>query len=78
MISSDTCVILMFQFPEIIETFSVLYRMMDSRVNMFGKLSRLQGKLDLMLSQIATQTQEEEKPVTQQPLLQYEEGRHFS
>ena len=70
--------ILMFQFPEIIETFSVLYRMMDSRVNMFGKLSRLQGKLDLMLSQIATQTQEEEKPVTQQPLLQYEEGMHFS
>ena len=77
-ISSDTSMILMFQFPEIIETFSVLYRMMDSRVNMFGKLSRLQGKLDLMLSQIATQTQEEEKPVTQQPLLQYEEGRHFS
>ena len=70
--------ILMFQFPEIIETFSVLYRMMDSRVNMFGKLSRLQGKLDLMLSQIATQTQEEEKPVTQQPLLQYEEGRYSS
>ena len=43
---------------------------------MFGKLSRLQGKLDLMLSQISTQTQEEEEePVTQQPLLQYEEGR---
>ena len=49
--------------------------MMDSRVNMFGKLSRLQGKLDLMLSQISTQTQEEEAPITQQPLLQYEEGR---
>ena len=56
-------------------TFSTLYQMMDSRVNMFGKLSRLQGKLDLMLSQISTQTQEEEEPVTQQPLLQYEEGK---
>ena len=33
------------------------------------------GKSDLMLSQISTQTQEEEEPVTQQPLLQYEEGR---
>ena len=44
---------------------------------MFGKLSRLQGKLDLMLSQISTQTQEEEEPVTQQPLLQYEEGKQY-
>ena len=70
----NTCTFI-FQFPEIIDTFSTLYQMMDSRVNMFGKLSRLQGKLDLMLSQISTQTQEEEEPITQQPLLQYQEGR---
>ena len=41
------------QFPEIIDTFSSLYQMMDSRVEVFGKLSRLQGKLDIMLSQVS-------------------------
>ncbi|XP_053393117.1 WD repeat-containing protein 43-like [Mercenaria mercenaria] len=62
-------------FPEIVETFSTLYQMMDSRVTMLGKLSRLKGKLDIMLSQISAQTQDQgEEPGAGQPaLLQFEE-----
>ncbi|XP_060593577.1 WD repeat-containing protein 43-like [Ruditapes philippinarum] len=62
-------------FPEIVETFSGLYQMMDSRVTMLGKLSRLKGKLDIMLSQISAQTQAQgEEPGASQPaLLQFEE-----
>lgn len=60
-------------FPDIIDTLSTLYQMMDSRVSMFGKLSRLQGKLDIMLSQISNQTQEDEPLVAQAPLLQFDE-----
>ncbi|KAL4237474.1 WD repeat-containing protein 43 [Mactra antiquata] len=62
-------------FPEIIEAFSMLYQIMDSRVTMLGKLSRLKGKLDIIISQISAQTKEEEDHGTeQQALLQFEES----
>ncbi|WAR18507.1 WDR43-like protein [Mya arenaria] len=38
-------------FPEIVETLSPLYQMMDNRTSMLGRLSRLKGKVDIMLSQ---------------------------
>ncbi|XP_064622092.1 WD repeat-containing protein 43-like [Lineus longissimus] len=61
-------------FPEIVDTLSSLYQMMDYRVGMFSRLSKLQGKLELMLSQVTSQTQDEEETVaTQQPMLIYQE-----
>ncbi|XP_052770151.1 WD repeat-containing protein 43-like [Mya arenaria] len=59
-------------FPEIVETLSPLYQMMDNRTSMLGRLSRLKGKVDIMLSQIKSQTVEEQGP-SQEPLLQFEE-----
>ena len=43
---------LLLQHPELVALLGQLYQMMDSRVAVFGRLSRLQGKLDLMLSQV--------------------------
>jgi len=61
-------------FPELVEKLGDLYQIMDARVTMFGKLSRLQGKLDLMLSQITLQNQaEEEIGAAQQPMLIYQD-----
>ncbi|OWF41846.1 WD repeat-containing protein 43-like [Mizuhopecten yessoensis] len=61
-------------FPEVVEIFSSLYQMMDARTAAFSRLSKLQGKLDLILSQITTQEQHEDERLTgQQPLLMYQE-----
>lgn len=61
-------------FPDMVENLSSIYQMMDSRTVMFHKLSRLQGKLDLVLSQIANQDQAEtDTGATEQPLLMYQE-----
>ena len=38
--------------PELVESVSVLSQLMESRCAAFSKLSRLKGKLDLMLSQV--------------------------
>ncbi|XP_046551150.1 WD repeat-containing protein 43-like [Haliotis rubra] len=62
-------------FPEIVDKLSSLYQMMDARVSMFSKLSRLQGKLDLVLTQITSHDQEDEEDAgkSQQPLLLYQD-----
>ncbi|CAH1793044.1 unnamed protein product [Owenia fusiformis] len=64
-------------FPDVVETFSSMYQMMDARVSMFSNISKLQGKLDLMLSQVTSQggSGEEESgtPTSHQPLLLYQE-----
>ncbi|XP_076100373.1 WD repeat-containing protein 43-like [Mytilus galloprovincialis] len=61
-------------FPDMVENLSTLYQMMDSRTMMFNKLSRLQGKLDLVLSQVTAQDQPEvETESLEQPLLMYQE-----
>ncbi|XP_064600554.1 WD repeat-containing protein 43-like isoform X2 [Liolophura sinensis] len=61
-------------FPELVDKFSGMYEMMTSRVTMFSNLSRLQGKLNLVLSQIKSQDQEGEDTTTQQALLVYEDN----
>ncbi|KAI0215237.1 hypothetical protein LSAT2_032743 [Lamellibrachia satsuma] len=62
----------MLQYPELVALLGRLYQMMDSRVAIFGRLSRLQGKLDLMLSQITLQGQDEEDTdAAQMPMLVY-------
>lgn len=60
-------------FPEMVEKLNSLYQMMESRTAVLGKLSRLQGKLDLVLSQITSQEQQEEAVEINQPLLMYQE-----
>ena len=42
---------LSFQVPNLMDSLSGLYQLLDSRVGTFSKLCRLQGKLDLMLAQ---------------------------
>ena len=39
-------------FPELVDLFSDIYQMMNTRVAVFSRLSKLQGKLDIMLSQV--------------------------
>ena len=40
------------QVPDILVSLSGLYAMLESRVSVFSKLCKLQGRLDLMLSQV--------------------------
>ena len=40
------------QVPDLVQSLSGLYAMMESRVGAFTKLCKLQGRLDLMLSQV--------------------------
>jgi len=62
-------------FPELVESLSSIYAAMESRVTLFTRVSRLQGKLDLMLSQISSQAASEDAleagASSQQPLLLY-------
>lgn len=39
--------------PQLVRSFSGLYQLLDARAGTFSRLSRLQGKLDLMLTQAA-------------------------
>lgn len=38
--------------PNLVESLSNLYTMMETRVGVFGRLCKLQGRLDLVLSQV--------------------------
>lgn len=40
------------QVPDLVDSLSGLYAMLESRVSVFSKLCKLQGRLDLMLSQV--------------------------
>ncbi|XP_073230226.1 WD repeat-containing protein 43-like isoform X1 [Porites lutea] len=42
--------------PDLVKTLGGLYAMMESRVSTYGKLCKLQGRLDLMLSQVDSQS----------------------
>jgi len=38
--------------PNLVDSLSGLYGILESRVNVFSKLCKLQGRLDLLLSQV--------------------------
>lgn len=40
------------QFPDMVDNLSALYQSMDSRTRLVDRLSKLKGKLELMLSQV--------------------------
>ena len=48
--------IVYFQFPELVDKLGLLYQMMEHRVDMFGRLTKLQSKLDIILSQVSPQS----------------------
>ena len=52
-------IILIIQLPELMGTLSGMYEMMDSRIGTLTRLSKLQGKLDLLLSQVRLVEQEQ-------------------
>ncbi|PFX20707.1 WD repeat-containing protein 43 [Stylophora pistillata] len=60
--------------PDLVDSLSGLYAMLESRVSVFSKLCKLQGRLDLMLSQVDSQSHnnpEEEEHV--EPTVVYQE-----
>lgn len=62
-------------FPDLMDTLSSLYQLLDARMAMFTKLTRLQGKLSLLLSQVKSRDQEESgvKYHDQSALLMYQD-----
>ncbi|GAB1601276.1 WD repeat-containing protein 43-like [Argonauta hians] len=63
-------------FPDLVESLGSLHRLMNSRVAMFSKLTRLQGKLGLLISQLDSRHQDEKEDVQidQHPLLVYQDA----
>ncbi|XP_029642688.1 WD repeat-containing protein 43 isoform X1 [Octopus sinensis] len=63
-------------FPDLIDSLSSLHRLLDTRVAMFSKLTRLQGKLGLLLSQLTSRHQDEQGDTQQEqhPLLVYQDA----
>jgi len=63
-------------YPELIEMFGSVYEMMNARTKLFPQLSKLQGKLQLVMSQVSSQAEAlqtaNEKDV--QPLLYYQDS----
>ncbi|XP_076799929.1 WD repeat-containing protein 43-like [Clavelina lepadiformis] len=57
-------------FPDVVPLLSRLYQLMNVRTKTHGRLSRLEGKLDLVMSQIASRKDDEEE---QKPLAIFEE-----
>ena len=44
------------QFPELVDVLSSMYNMMESRTALYSRLIKLQGKLNLVLSQVSLLT----------------------
>ncbi|XP_032222775.1 WD repeat-containing protein 43 [Nematostella vectensis] len=57
--------------PNLVESLSSLYAMMETRVGVYGKLCKLQGRLDLLLSQVAAQQESDHD--LRQPATFYQE-----
>lgn len=47
------------QFPELVDRLGRMYSLMENRVGQLQTFTRLQGRLELMLSQIARQKDDE-------------------
>lgn len=60
--------------PNLVDSLGGLYQMFESRVMVYSRLCKLQGRLDLMLSQVSAQTEEvvEEEQLAE-PMVVYKE-----
>ena len=53
------------QFPDMVDNLSALYQSMDARTRLVDRLSKLKGKLELMLSQVLLLVSLNKKPSLQ-------------
>ncbi|XP_046863644.1 WD repeat-containing protein 43-like [Xenia sp. Carnegie-2017] len=60
--------------PNLVDSLGGLYQLFESRVGIHSRLCKLQGRLDLMLSQVVAQTDEViEKDQLNEPMMMYKE-----
>lgn len=61
-------------FPDLIESLGSVYEMMNARTKLFPQLSKLQGKLQLVMSQVTSQTEVCPNGNNKEPLLYYQDS----
>lgn len=61
-------------YPDLIESLGSVYEMMNARTKLFPQLSKLQGKLQLVMSQVTSQTDELPNSNDKEPLLYYQDS----
>lgn len=60
--------------PNLVESLGGLYQLFESRVGVYSRLCKLQGRLDLMLAQVSAQTEEVvEEELLAEPMMVYKE-----
>lgn len=55
-----------------------MYSIMDNRIGQLGTFTRLQGRLELMLSQVARQKDDDEGAGAAAALLTLQDGMYYS
>ena len=64
------------KYPDLIDSLGTVYEMMNARTKLFPQLAKLQGKLQLVMSQVSSQAEAlqtaNEKDI--QPLLYYQDS----
>uniref|UniRef100_A0A8C5FR17 WD repeat domain 43 n=1 Tax=Gadus morhua TaxID=8049 RepID=A0A8C5FR17_GADMO len=63
--------------PDLVNQLGVLYHMIESRVKMFHRLNKLNGKLLLLITQVATSNSCTDTEVDRTAKLVYEEGKEY-
>ncbi|XP_028392907.1 WD repeat-containing protein 43-like [Dendronephthya gigantea] len=59
--------------PNLVESLGGLYQLFESRVGVYSRLCKLQGRLDLMLAQVSAQTEVVEEEQLTEPMMVYKE-----
>jgi U3 small nucleolar RNA-associated protein 5 len=61
-------------YPDLIESLGSVYEMMNARTKLFPQLSKLQGKLQLVMSQVTSQADGLPNGNNKEPLLYYQDS----
>lgn len=61
-------------YPDLIESLGSVYEMMNARTKLFPQLSKLQGKLQLVMSQVTSQAEGLPNSNDKEPLLYYQDS----
>ncbi|CAF0715067.1 unnamed protein product [Brachionus calyciflorus] len=61
-------------YPDLIESLGSVYEMMNARTKLFPQLSKLQGKLQLVMSQVTSQAEDLPSGNDKEPLLYYQDS----
>jgi hypothetical protein len=63
------------QNPKLVTALGTLYQLIESRISTYGRLSKLQGKLNLLMTQVSSQEEsQEDREADHKPLLMYQDG----